>query len=103
MAPFGACAYRRAAARNSAASDLPSPFAHRSSYDLDFARYTSGQGPTRTDHIYDVQGELSYPLTSWARISARGQYTSAESNVDVFDYDRWIAGGYLTLTWGHTL
>jgi tetratricopeptide (TPR) repeat protein len=79
------------------------PYAHRSSYDLDFARYTSGQGPTRTDHIYDVQAELRYPLTSWATISARGQYTSAESNVDVFDYERWIAGGYLTLTWGHTL
>ena len=79
------------------------PYAHRSSYDLDVARYTSGQGPTRTDHIWDAQVELRYPLTSWAEISARFQYTSAESNVEVFDYDRWIAGGYLTLSWGHTL
>jgi tetratricopeptide (TPR) repeat protein len=79
------------------------PYAHRSSYDPNGGRYASGGGPTRTDHIYDVQAELSYPLTTWARISARGQYTAAESNVEVFDYDRWIAGGYLTLTWGHTL
>jgi hypothetical protein len=79
------------------------PYDHRSSYDRNFARYTSGQGPTRTDHIYDVQAELRYPLTHWAQISARAQYTSSESNVEVFDYDRWVAGGYLTLTWGHTL
>jgi len=77
------------------------PYSHRSSYDL--PRYRTGGGPTRTDHIYDVQAELRYPLTSWAQISARWQYTSSQSNVEVFDYDRWIAGGYLTLTWGHTL
>ena len=79
------------------------PYDHRSSYDDNIGRYVSGGGPTRTDHIYDVQAELRYPLTSWAQISARGQYTVADSNVEVFDYDRWIAGGYLTLTWGHTL
>jgi hypothetical protein len=50
-----------------------------------------------------VQGELRYPLTDWLQISARAGYTDAESNVAVFDYERWIAGGYLTLTWGHTL
>jgi tetratricopeptide (TPR) repeat protein len=79
------------------------PYDHRSSYDLNIARYASGQGPTREDHIWEVMGELRYPLTAWAQISARAQYTSAESNVEDFDYDRWIAGGYLTLTWGHTL
>jgi tetratricopeptide (TPR) repeat protein len=79
------------------------PYTHRSSYDVDAARYVSGGGSARTDHVYDVQGELRYPLTSWAQISARGQYTNSVSNVDVFDYDRWIAGGYLTLSWGHTL
>ena len=79
------------------------PYAHRSSYDPNGGRYVSGEGPTRTDHIYDVHAELSYPLTSWAAISARAQYTSAKSNVEVFDYERWFAGGYLTLTWGHTL
>ena len=44
-----------------------------------------------------------FQLTSWLQVSARAQYTDAKSDVTVFDYDRWIAGGYLTATWGHTL
>ena len=66
-------------------------------------RYASGQGPKREDEIWDAQAELRYPLTDWLQISARGQYTDSESNIAVFDYERWVAGGYLTLTWGHTL
>ena len=79
---------------------------HRSSYDdrfFDPGRYLDGGGPKRRDRIWDAQAELSYPLTSWLEISARGQYTESESNTEVFDYDRWIAGGYLTVSWGHTL
>ncbi len=80
------------------------PYDHRSSYDEQFfSRYRVGAGPKRRDRIWDAQAELRYPLTSWLEISARGQYTGSESNVEVFDYDRWIAGGYLTFTWGHTL
>ncbi len=78
------------------------PYDHRSSYDEDLFRYVVGQGPEREDHIWDAQVELRYPLTDWLQVSARGQYTDSESNVAVFDYDRWVAGGYLTVTWGHT-
>jgi len=78
-------------------------YEHRSSYDRNVARYLDGRGVTRTDQIWDAQAELRYPLTSWLQVSARGQYTDAQSDVEVFDYDRWIAGGYLTVTWGHTL
>lgn len=77
---------------------------HRSSYDEEFfTRYLLGAGPKRRDRIWDAQAELRYPLTSWLEISARGLYTDSRSNIEVFDYDRWIAGGYLTVTWGHTL
>src|SRR5262249_37939127 len=79
------------------------PYDHRSSYDENLPRYLAGDGPKRQDQIWDAQAELRYPITDWLQISARGQYTRAESNVAVFDYDRWVAGGYLTLTWGHTL
>ncbi|HKA15716.1 MAG TPA: tetratricopeptide repeat protein [Myxococcota bacterium] len=79
------------------------PYDHTSSYDENLLRYLVGKGPDREDQIWDVQGELRYPVTDWLEVSARGQYTDAESNVRVFDYDRWIAGGYLTMTWGHTL
>jgi hypothetical protein len=79
---------------------------HRSSYDELFlfpGGYRIGEGPKRRDRIWDAQAELRYPLTSWLEVSARGQYRNSESNTEVFDYDRWIAGGYLTVTWGHTL
>jgi tetratricopeptide (TPR) repeat protein len=79
------------------------PYDHRSSYDEVSGRYQAGLGTEREDQIWDAQAELRYPLTDWLQISARGQYTDAESNVAVFDYERWVAGGYLTLTWGHTL
>ena len=78
-------------------------YEHRSSYDRNAGRYIAGFGVTRTDQIWDAQAELRYPLTSWLQISGRVQYTDAKSDVTVFDYDRWIAGGYLTATWGHTL
>ncbi len=80
------------------------PYDHRSSYDeFFFQRYLPGGGPTRLDKIWDVEGVLRYPVTDWLELSARGQYTRNQSNVRVFDYDRWVAGGYLTLYWGHTL
>jgi tetratricopeptide (TPR) repeat protein len=79
------------------------PYDHRSSYDENLLRYRNGEGPKREDQIWEAQAELRYPLTDWLQVSARGRYTDAESNVAVFDYDRWIAGGYLTVTWGHTL
>ena len=77
------------------------PYDHRSSYDQILARYVAGAGPKRKDDIWDVQAELRYPITDWAELSVRGQYTDNASNVKVFDYDRWIAGGYLTLYWNN--
>jgi tetratricopeptide (TPR) repeat protein len=78
------------------------PYDHRSSYDENLARYVAGLGPKRRDDIWEVAAELRYPVTDWLEVSARGQYSDNESNTRVFDYDRWIAGGYITLTWNDT-
>ena len=76
------------------------PYDHRSSFDL--PRYLTGAGPKRHDEIWEGEAQLRYPITEWLEISARGKYIEHESNVRTFDFDRWIAGGYLTLSWNNT-
>ena len=76
------------------------PYDHRSSFDL--PQYVSGFGPERHDEIWDVDGELRYPITEWVEVSVHGRYINSESNVRTFDYDRWIAGGKVTLSWNNT-
>jgi hypothetical protein len=62
-------------------------------------RFIPGLGPKRRDRIYQAEAELGYPVTDWLIVSARYQYTNDDSNTRVFDYDRHIAGGYITLSW----
>ena len=73
-------------------------YEHRSSF-LAANRWTNGLGSKRRDQIFEVETELKYRLTDWAILSARYQYIDNDSNTPVFDYDRHIAGGYLTLSW----
>jgi hypothetical protein len=76
------------------------PYDHRSSYDL--PRYLFGTGPERRDQIFDANAELRYPVTEWLELSVHGRYIDDESNVSTFDFDRWIAGGKVTLAWNST-
>jgi hypothetical protein len=40
---------------------------------------------------------LERPITDWLIGSLRYEYTNNDANVEVFDYDRHVVGGYLTL------
>jgi hypothetical protein len=53
----------------------------------------------RRDHYYEVDVRLERPITNWLTASIRYDYLNNESNVPVFDYDRHLVGGYLTVTW----
>ena len=53
----------------------------------------------RHDSIWTAQVELERPLTDWLILSGRYRYHNDDSNVDVYDYDRHIAGAYLTIVW----
>ena len=65
--------------------------------------YLLGFGQKRHDEIFDGLAQLRYPLTDWLEVSIHGRYIHNESNTQTFDFDRWIAGGKLTLTWNGTL
>ena len=43
---------------------------------------------------------LERPITEHVKISVRYRHENDISNVDVFDYDRNIVGGFLTLEFG---
>jgi tetratricopeptide (TPR) repeat protein len=51
----------------------------------------------RTDKIWNVATVLARPINDWLEVSARYYYTRNISNVPVFDYDRNVVGGYLTV------
>ena len=54
----------------------------------------------RRDHVVYVDAALERPITEHLKVSARYRYENNDSNVDVFDYDRNIVGGFLTLEFG---
>jgi hypothetical protein len=77
------------------------PFDNISSYPTP-PRTTLGQTYTvlpvpRTDTIWNVATVLARPINDWLEVSARYYYTRNISNVTVFDYDRNVVGGYLTV------
>jgi Flp pilus assembly protein TadD len=61
-----------------------------------FKAHPSG---TRHDEIWTAQAELERPLTDWLIASARYRYVDDHSNANPFDYERHVAGGYLTVIW----
>jgi hypothetical protein len=69
------------------------PYDHHSSY------APAGENKDRRDRVYVAQAELERPITDWLTISGRYRYVNNDSNTDVFEYDRHIAGGYLTVLW----
>ena len=51
----------------------------------------------REDIIGSAGAVLTRPITDWLSVSARYQYLNNESNTQVFDYDRHIAGAFVTI------
>src|SRR5690606_33160898 len=51
----------------------------------------------KRERIWEVDGILSRPITDWLIGSVRVAWQKVDANVEVFDYDRWIAGAYLTV------
>jgi tetratricopeptide (TPR) repeat protein len=52
----------------------------------------------KTEQLWELDTILSRPITHWMIGSVRFAYQNDDSNVRVFDYDRFIVGGYLTFT-----
>jgi tetratricopeptide (TPR) repeat protein len=79
------------------------PYSNPSSYP-DFDEIESGvqyalDDSDRRDHYVEVDVRLERPITRWLTASIRYDYLKNDSNVPVFDYDRHLVGGYLTVTW----
>ncbi len=68
--------------------------------DYDNRSFFSAFTTRRRDHVVYVDAALERPITEHVKISVRYRYENDASNVDVFDYDRNIVGGFLTLEFG---
>jgi tetratricopeptide (TPR) repeat protein len=71
--------------------------------DYDNRSYFSGLPGSREfrrDHVVYVDAALERPITEHLKVSARYRHENNISNVAVFDYDRNIVGGFLTLELG---
>jgi tetratricopeptide (TPR) repeat protein len=53
-------------------------------------------GEKRSDDIVQFQVSLERPITDWLLASVRYTWIQDTSNVNVYDYDRQIIGGFLT-------
>jgi tetratricopeptide (TPR) repeat protein len=51
----------------------------------------------RKDNIGRLRVEIERPITDWLTVAARWLYYNNDSNTDVFNYDRHIAGIYFTI------
>jgi len=58
---------------------------------------TASEDDEREDIIGTAGAVLTRPITDWLSVSARYQYLNNESNTKVFDYDRHIAGAFVTI------
>jgi hypothetical protein len=62
---------------------------------------THSNNKDRIDNVFTAGAELERPITKWLLASARYAYVNNDSNTGPFDYDRHVAGGYLTVLWTH--
>jgi tetratricopeptide (TPR) repeat protein len=58
-------------------------------------------GPRRSDDFVEVDVSVERKITDNFTASVRYDYLKNHSTVAVFDYDRHLVGGYLTLFWRH--
>jgi len=77
------------------------PFQHTSTYPASSTVVAGTPYALRTDKrrddIYQFQVSLERPITSWLLASIRYSWIENQSNVNIFEYDRQIIGGYLTV------
>ena len=62
-----------------------------------FARPYELSGPRRSDDAGQLDVQLERRLNRWLSASVRYSYLNNHSNTKVFDYERHLVGGYLTL------
>lgn len=55
------------------------------------------RGRDKREDVWQADVIVERPITKWLIGSLRYEYTRNDSNVEVFDYDRHVVGGYLTL------
>jgi Tfp pilus assembly protein PilF len=46
----------------------------------------------RRDFVWETRLRLSRPITRWIELEATLRYADRASNVDLYDYDRWVSG-----------
>jgi hypothetical protein len=77
------------------------PYDHRSTYpdpdDLVSGLQYRLRNGDKEERIWQADAILERPITEWLIASLRYEYTRNDANVEVFDYDRHIVGGYLTV------
>ncbi|MBW2275041.1 MAG: tetratricopeptide repeat protein [Deltaproteobacteria bacterium] len=56
-------------------------------------------GPDRQDDVWRATAVLSKEIIAPLSLTLRYEYTDNNSNVDVYNYTRHIAGGYFSLAW----
>ncbi len=56
-----------------------------------------GEGAEREDLVGAAGAVLTRPITEWLSVSARYQYLNNDSNTQIFNYDRHIAGVFVTI------
>lgn len=56
-----------------------------------------GENAARNEVLGTAGAVLTRPITDWLSVSARYQYLNSDSNTQVFDYDRHIAGAFVTI------
>jgi tetratricopeptide (TPR) repeat protein len=71
------------------------PYRRESSFPAPFANSAK-----RRDGYFNLRLQLDRPITDWLSVAAYYRYTDNDSNTPVFDYDRNIIGGYLTVHYG---
>lgn len=74
------------------------PYEHASSFLTTVAPARSS--PDREDHVVVVRAQLSRPITENLSVAGHWRYTENDSNTSVFDYDRHVVGGSVTLYFG---
>ena len=62
-----------------------------------YADPTPGHVPKHRDQIYEFGTELEKIVWRNVSVLARYRYTDVDSNVDVYDYERHVVGGYVRI------
>jgi tetratricopeptide (TPR) repeat protein len=60
----------------------------------------AASSPDRRDNVYRARAQLSRPITDWLSAAAHWRWTDNDSNTAVFDYDRHVLGGSVTVSFG---